>query len=540
MIIFVSDMFADQYGGGAELTTEAIIEASLLPAFKVNSKDLDLKTVKAHRDKFWVFGNFTGVSKELLIYFAQNMKYSVLEYDYKFCKLRSIEKHIAHSGTCDCQMSDHGKTISIFLAKASHLWFMSTGQRELYCEKYSFLNKKNSKVLSSVFSPQTLDKIESLDCNNKNDVWLIQNSPSWIKGTEDAIAFAKANNFKYELFEDLTYDQMLEKFAQSKGFLTFPRGHDTCPRTSIEAKLLGCEVICNEYVQHRDEPWFTGTNEESMEYLRGRTRHFWDETLAALDDILPTKNSKSSEDTHFKIVIPVYNAEDWIGRAIRSVKDQDYQNFQCIITNDISTDSTLQKCLDAVGGDPRFKVIDNTEKKYALRNIYESIEESSPNPEDVIVSLDGDDWFPTHFVLSKLNEVYKNEDCLMTYGSFVQFPHGTIGREASRYPEDVIRDGSYRKDKWRASHLKTFKSVLWNEVNVEDLRDNDGEFYEMTYDQAMMLPMLEMCGERAKYIPQVMYVYNVSNPNAVNKTRAKKQHNLMLKIRNKAPYKRQF
>ena len=70
------------------------------------------------------------------------------------------------------------------------------------------------------------------------------------------------------------------------------------------------------------------------------------------------------------------------------------------------------------------------------------------------------------------------------------------------------------------------------------LLDDDGDFFEMTYDQAMMLPMLEMSGERSLYIPEITYVYNVSNPNAVNKTRAQKQHDLMLKIRAKQKYER--
>ena len=40
MIIFVSDMFADEYKGGAELTTEAIIKASLFPCNKILSKTI--------------------------------------------------------------------------------------------------------------------------------------------------------------------------------------------------------------------------------------------------------------------------------------------------------------------------------------------------------------------------------------------------------------------------------------------------------------------------------------------------------------------
>ena len=53
-----------------------------------------------------------------------------------------------------------------------------------------------------------------------------------------------------------------------------------------------------------------------------------------------------------------------------------------------------------------------------------------------------------------------------------------------------------------------------------------------------MLPMLEMAGSRSKYISEVTYVYNVDNPNAVNKTKAQKQYEYMLEIRNKTKYEK--
>ncbi len=154
--------------------------------------------------------------------------------------------------------------------------------------------------------------------------------------------------------------------------------------------------------------------------------------------------------------------------------------------------------------------------------------------------VDGDDWLATKTVLSKLKNVYDAEDCLMTYGSFINYPSKTRGAEASLYPDNVIRENSYRKDRWRASHLRTFKYKVWKRVKHEDLKDTDGEYYEMTYDQAMMLPMLEMCGEKARYIDDVLYVYNTGNPNAVNKTRAQKQFRIMVDIRKKEPYNKVF
>ena len=102
----------------------------------------------------------------------------------------------------------------------------------------------------------------------------------------------------------------------------------------------------------------------------------------------------------------------------------------------------------------------------------------------------------------------------------------------------MIKDNSYREDQWRASHLRTFKHKLWRQIKHEDLKDASGNYYEMTYDQAIMLPLLEMAQERAKFIPEVLYVYNKENPLNVDKIKAKKQFELAQEIRGKQPYER--
>jgi len=540
MIILVADLFQEDYAGGGELTTEAIMEGCFLPIIKVKTSEINRKILDAYRNSFWIFGNFAGLSDQTMMYISQNLNYSVIEYDYKFCSYRSPEKHIAASKSCNCQLSNHGKIVSIFMASAKNVWFMSEGQRNYYCNMYPFLDKKNVRVLSSVFNERTLDYIERLgDKIEKEDVWLIQNSQSWIKGTQDSIEYAKKNNLKYEVFQNLSYFDMLAKFAKSKGFISFPKGMDTCPRTAIEAKLLGCEIICNDNVQHKDEEWFAGDKETAIKYLRERQKVFWSETLQNSNLTIPKQSDeKYKNEVHFKIIIPVYNSESWIGRAVKSVLEQEYDNYECIICDDISFDSTAKVCETLISGNGKFKLVVNSEKKFALKNIYDGIQMLNPDDQDVIVVLDGDDWLSSRFVLSNLASHYERDKCWMTYGSFAEFPTSRIGMEASEYPESVIENNSYREDRWRASHLKTFKNFLWDKIDPKDFLDDDGKFYEMTYDQAMMLPMLEMCGPKAKYVEEVNYVYNVSNPNAINKTRAQKQHNLMLKIRAKNKYQR--
>ena len=115
---------------------------------------------------------------------------------------------------------------------------------------------------------------------------------------------------------------------------------------------------------------------------------------------------------------------------------------------------------------------------------------------------------------------------------------GTKGVEPSEYPKSVIDNNDYRNDEWRASHLRTFKALLWDKIDKKDLMDDDGEYYKMTYDQAMMLPILEMVGPLARYVPEVLHVYNRSNPLNVDKIKQAQQYTTKQRIRRKKKYSR--
>jgi hypothetical protein len=414
---------------------------------------------------------------------------------------------------------------------------MSHGQKNKYYDVFPFLKESNNKVLSSVFSDETLDKLQSLDTSNKEDKWIILNSPSWIKGVEDAIKYAEKNELNYELVWGLSYDELLNKLANSKGMIFFPRAGDTCPRMTIEARLLNCDMKLNDNVQHRHEEWFSN-KELALQYLKGRTSVFWQniEKIASQQLGTPELNSIATN-TKYKFVVPFYNCEKWIKKCIKSIKNQNYKNFECVLIDDISTDNSAKFVKKEICNDKRFKLIQNKNKKYALANIVGAISNLECKDEDVIILLDGDDWLASSKTLDKLNENY-SDDCLLTYGSYVLNPGGQKGPEPSQYSEEVIKTNSFRKDEWRASHLRTFKYKLWKNLDKDDLKDSNGKYYEMTYDQAIMLPLLEMASERSKFIPEVLHVYNKENPLNVDKIKAQKQFKLAQKIRNKKPYNR--
>lgn len=338
-IIFVADLFAEHYTGGAELTTQALIDECPFPYIKILSKDVDLNLLKNGVDKFWIFGNFSQLNPELLPTIIGNLKYSILEYDYKYCRYRSPEKHETVSGkTCDCHEQINGKLISAFYYGSTGMWWMSEAQKEWYLNLFPFMTEKSNIVLSSVFSKSTLGTIKLLreqskvNSTQKNE-WIVLGSDSWVKGANDAKTWCEENNKKHEVVWNISYNTMLEKLSKAEGFVYLPKGKDTCPRMVIEAKLLGCKLHLNENVQHKDEEWFSTENIQDIEeYLFTAPNIFWN----AIKNMMNYKPSISGYTTVLNCIEQDYPFEQCIESMLQ------FCNEVCVVDGG-STDGTWDK-----------------------------------------------------------------------------------------------------------------------------------------------------------------------------------------------------
>lgn len=279
-IIFVSDLFVEDYPGGAELTTENLIKsAGSMSVSKIRSTQLTMEVLSAGVGKYWVFTNFSSMNKDLIPSIIANLRYSIIEYDFKYCEYRSPEKHAAATGEeCNCPDTNLGKMISAFFYGAQSLFWMSNKQKERYEKFFPFLSRKKSTLLSSMFSSDFFEFVAENANNEKSETYIIVGSESWIKGVSDSVSYCEKNNLKYEVVSNLKHKDLLMKMSTSKGLVFLPLGGDTCPRTVIEAKLLGCEIIINENVMHKDEEWFSSdTNRDIVDWLMTGPSRFWEE-----------------------------------------------------------------------------------------------------------------------------------------------------------------------------------------------------------------------------------------------------------------------
>lgn len=269
----------------------------------------------------------------------------------------------------------------------------------------------------------------------------------------------------------------------------------------------------------------------------------------------------------FVIVITSYNNEKWAKSNITSALKQKYKNFRIIYINDASKDATGNVVETTVKNSPHhpsfrrisfneeflqgipevterfaalmssepcfFTLIDNVYRAGALANLYRAIH--SCQDEAIIITLDGDDWLRDDQVLRHLNRVYSRKNTWLTHGKLIEHPGGS-SQWCEPIPSAIIKQNAFREFKC-PSHLRTFYAWLFKKIELNDLL-YEGQFFPMTWDMAIMYPMIEMAGERHTFIPRINYVYNIENPINDNKVDADLQNILDRYIRQSPRYKK--
>jgi glycosyltransferase involved in cell wall biosynthesis len=232
------------------------------------------------------------------------------------------------------------------------------------------------------------------------------------------------------------------------------------------------------------------------------------------------------------ILTTTYNCQSFIERCLFSIMGQTYKNFTCYITDDLSNDSTKEIIKKTVLNDKRFVLIENQTKLFQPGNYDQVLRTGNLDEDEICIEVDGDDYLPHSKVFENIFKIYEDSDVWMTSGSF-RYHDNRPG-----FARPPMTYENIRKQAFTLSHIRTWKKWLWNKIEQKDLKDDDGKYYSVAGDLAFMFPMFEMSGEKHyRFISEVNYIYNESNPLNDHKVNMDLVVKTVNKIRNKNPYK---
>jgi len=235
-----------------------------------------------------------------------------------------------------------------------------------------------------------------------------------------------------------------------------------------------------------------------------------------------------------------YNCEKYIKNHIESVQKQTYQNFIHIIVDDASTDNTY-KIIQKYQNNNTI-IYHNTKNQKWIKNAKNYLKSNSTknfiiNDNDIIILLDGDDFFAKKNVLEILNNFYNNNDCWITYSRMYYLSRKITSHWIPIYSKKDLEQKKFRNNIWSYTHLRTFRYFLWNHIQDKDLKDENGEYFKYCYDQIVCIPMLEMASpNHVGFIDDILVVYNDANPLSVEKIHRKEQENIRDYLYSKEKY----
>ena len=231
----------------------------------------------------------------------------------------------------------------------------------------------------------------------------------------------------------------------------------------------------------------------------------------------------------FSVIISAYNVEPYIERAINSVLNQNFKDYELIVVEDKSTDNTLEKIMKYDG---KIRIIKNPENKGlgAVRNV--GIENAVG---EYIVHLDGDDTLYNDTTLTDIDKVIGNKKPDIIFFGFQEINGNNRLRVATK--ENSTKEARLMCDAtfsipskcWRREFLLEKNIKFKEDVYYEDMiysmeavtlagETTFGEFpifnyYKNRGGSIMTTPSIRRCTDMYKMLAYLMEIYDEAPEN---------------------------
>lgn len=183
------------------------------------------------------------------------------------------------------------------------------------------------------------------------------------------------------------------------------------------------------------------------------------------------------------IIIPIYNAEDYLESCIASIHSQSFQDWELILVNDGSTDSSLAICQKFADTDSRIKIFSQENKGQAAARNFGLLQATRP----YVTFIDADDEIASNTLQDNLAILTTNPqiDCLQ-YPTYMDY--GTEQQFIRSSEPQLIDSGFY--ERWLND--KYISWVVWDKIYKTSIFDRlhftGGIIYE---DNLLIANLLE-------------------------------------------------
>lgn len=212
------------------------------------------------------------------------------------------------------------------------------------------------------------------------------------------------------------------------------------------------------------------------------------------------------------IIMPSFNSADTISESIESVLSQSYPCWELIITDDCSSDGTIEIITSYSNKDARIKIHTNDINSGAAVSRNNSIRNATG---EYIAFLDSDDIWPTNKLEKQLFFMKKNDlDFTFTSFSTIDFFGNSLGKVIDMQGENLSfsYEDMLKKKATLGCSTVMFKKNSFTDFSMPLIRTGQ--------DYALWLKLLKT-GKKAYLLNDVLMFYRIL-PNSISRNKFKK------------------
>ena len=186
------------------------------------------------------------------------------------------------------------------------------------------------------------------------------------------------------------------------------------------------------------------------------------------------------------VIIPVFNAQDYLDKCIQSVINQTYTDIQIILVDDGSIDSSGKICDEYTEKDKRINTIHTKNQGPGIaRNIALDVAIG-----DYIFFLDSDDWILPNTLTNLVNLAEKNQADIVCFDFFKVYDRNQ--KDFKQQPDKIfiVEDKNeifkmyFKSEISSATCSKLFKKTIWLGLRFTDIGiHEDAWIYHLILDK---------------------------------------------------------
>ena len=210
----------------------------------------------------------------------------------------------------------------------------------------------------------------------------------------------------------------------------------------------------------------------------------------------------------YSILVPVYNVEKYLPQCLDSLVNQTYRDFEVILADDGSTDTSGKICDAYAQSYPELFRVFHKENEGILLTRRFSLQQAQG---EYVLFVDSDDYVAPQ-LLEAVDEAFARHNCDMVLFNFLRFTEGNQDflSPAIPFAGETVFEGKDKQALYRQFVLTNMFVNMWikairrDRIDIEE--DYSNKNIAMCEDVIQSLPLFERC-QRIVYLDKNLYYY---------------------------------